>query len=205
MNIKVCGMKYSENITALGKLPIQMIGLIFHKKSPRYVEELDIKTIKLPPYIQLVGVFVNEILKNILNIIEQYSINIVQLHGMESPQLCKELKKYGLIVIKTFLVEKIDDLDSCIFYENVCDYFLFDTKTSQYGGSGKKFNWEILFSYSKDTPFFLSGGIDSNDVEFIKQLNMTQLYGIDLNSKFEIKPGLKDINKLQSFISNLIN
>src|SRR5215470_9454872 len=196
MNIKVCGMKYPENIVALSKLPIQMIGLIFYKKSPRYVEELNIKTVKLPQYIQLVGVFVDEVLKNISNTIIQYDINVVQLHGKESPQLCKELKKQGVIVIKAFPIEEAEDLSLCSSYENICDYFLFDKKTSHYGGSGKKFDWRILSTYRRKTPFFLSGGIDKNDIEAIKQLKNHQLYGIDLNSQFEIKPGLKDINKL---------
>lgn len=198
-------MKYPENIVALSKLPIQMIGLIFYKKSPRYVYELDIKTVKLPKHIQLVGVFVDEVLKNILNTINQYGINIVQLHGKESPQLCKELKKQGIIVIKAFSIEEEEDLVPCISYENICDYFLFDKKTSYYGGSGKKFDWQILSSYHRKIPFFLSGGINNNDIEIIKQFKNPQLYGIDLNSQFEIKPGLKDINKLQLFISNFIS
>ncbi|GMO32146.1 MAG: phosphoribosylanthranilate isomerase [Candidatus Azobacteroides pseudotrichonymphae] len=204
MKIKVCGMKYPENIAALSRLPIQMIGLIFYKKSTRYVKEVDIKIVELPKHIQLVAVFVDEVLKNILDTINQYGINIVQLHGVESPQLCKELKKQGITVIKAFSIEEEEDLMSCIFYENVCDYFLFDTKTFQYGGSGTKFDWQILSSYYGEIPFFLSGGIGNNDVETIKQLKNPQLYGIDLNSQFEIKPGLKDIDKLQSFISNFI-
>lgn len=197
-------MKYPENIAALSRLPIQMIGLIFYKKSTRYVKEVDIKIVELPKHIQLVAVFVDEVLKNILDTINQYGINIVQLHGVESPQLCKELKKQGITVIKAFSIEEEEDLMSCIFYENVCDYFLFDTKTFQYGGSGTKFDWQILSSYYGEIPFFLSGGIGNNDVETIKQLKNPQLYGIDLNSQFEIKPGLKDIDKLQSFISNFI-
>ncbi|BAG83655.1 phosphoribosylanthranilate isomerase [Candidatus Azobacteroides pseudotrichonymphae] len=204
MKIKVCGMKYPENIAALSRLPIQMIGLIFYKKSTRYVKEVDIKIVELPKHIQLVAVFVDEVLKNILDTINQYGINIVQLHGVESPQLCKELKKQGITVIKAFSIEEEEDLMSCIFYENVCDYFLFDTKTFQYGGSGTKFDWQILSTYYGEIPFFLSGGIGNNDVETIKQLKNPQLYGIDLNSQFEIKPGLKDIDKLQSFISNFI-
>ncbi|MDR2520846.1 MAG: phosphoribosylanthranilate isomerase [Bacteroidales bacterium OttesenSCG-928-I14] len=204
MIIKVCGMKYPENITKLGNLSIQMIGLIFYKKSIRYVEKLNMETVKLPPFIQLVGVFVDETLKNILDIINKYSINIVQLHGIESPELCKKLKKYGLIVIKSFQIGKIEDLNFCIPYENICNYFLFDTKTSQYGGSGNKFDWKILSFYCRKIPFFLSGGISEDDVDAIKQLNNIRLFGIDLNSKFEIEPGLKDIDKIRSFILNFV-
>jgi phosphoribosylanthranilate isomerase len=204
MKIKVCGMKYPENIIELCDLPIHMMGLIFYEKSLRYAGELNVEHLsKVRSCMQLVGVFVNEIQENILKKIQKYDLQIVQLHGMESPVTCKDLKSKGIKVIKTFQIEEPGDLKKCIFYENVCDYFLFDTKTSQYGGSGKKFDWQILLSYESQTPFFLSGGIGMDDIESIKQLNIPQLYAIDVNSRFEIAPGLKDISKLKQFISYL--
>lgn len=197
-------MKYPENIIELCELPIHIMGLIFYEKSPRYAGELAIEQLcKIHQAIQLVGVFVNEKLETILKTIQKYNLQMVQLHGMESPVLCKELKSKGIEVIKAFQIEDAGDLKKCIFYGNVCDYFLFDTKTPQYGGSGKKFDWQILSSYKGSTPFFLSGGIGPDDVEAINRLDIPQLYAIDVNSKFEIAPGLKDTSKLRRFISNL--
>ena len=198
MKLKVCGMKYPENIAELVKLPIDWMGLIFHEQSPRFVGDLDAAFLQtIPSSIRLTGVFVNKSKEYILDKVEKYRLKTVQLHGSESPVLCKELKSSGVEVIKAFQVENPDDLRECVFYETACDYFLFDTKTLQYGGSGKKFDWKILSAYSCETPFFLSGGIDLEDIETIKRLKMKQIHAIDINSKFEIAPGIKDINKIK--------
>jgi phosphoribosylanthranilate isomerase len=204
MQIKICGMKDPQNIKDLVKLPIDLIGLIFYEKSPRYVGDLDAKIMEIvPPSIQKTGVFVNASIKTILDRVQQYGLQVVQLHGDESPAFCRELKRHGIRVIKAFSIEEADDLARCVFYENVCDYFLFDTKTPQYGGSGKKFDWRILAFYQGETPFFLSGGIGVEEAEAIHQLDFPQLYAVDLNSKFEILPGLKDIGKIQQFVSQI--
>jgi phosphoribosylanthranilate isomerase len=204
MKIKVCGMKYPGNIKELTALPIDMLGMIFYEKSPRYAGGLNAGELdNIPPAIRKVGVFVNESLENMLEIIDRYHLQMVQLHGNESPALCEKIKLRGVEVIKAFPVKETGDLKKCSIYENRCDYFLFDTPSSRYGGSGKKFDWQILSSCKSQTPFFLSGGIDSSDIESIRQLPVSQLYAIDLNSRFEFSPGLKNINKLKEFISGL--
>jgi indole-3-glycerol phosphate synthase len=201
--IKVCGMKYPDNIRALSALPVDMIGLIFHEKSPRYIGEPDADPLKfLPPSIRKTGVFVDASKEYILSKIAEYDLQMIQLHGHESPAFCRELKSAEVEIIKAIPIGEVDDLAPCVFYEDACDYFLFDTKTPQFGGSGKKFDWEILLSYKGKTPFFLSGGIDSEAIEALKQFDFPLLYAIDLNSKFEIEPGLKDVGKLSKIIKD---
>ena len=198
-------MKDPENIKELLRLPIDMIGLIFYEKSPRYVGELDPGEFDIvPPNIQKVGVFVDESEEKMLDKKEQYGLQMLQLHGSESPALCKQLKDKGIRVIKAFRVEKSEDLEKIVRYESVCDYFLFDAQTPLYGGSGKKFDWRILASCPSKKPFFLSGGIDTDDYERVRQWNMPQLYALDLNSRFEISPGLKDIHRIRQFLSPFI-
>jgi indole-3-glycerol phosphate synthase len=200
--VKVCGMKYPHNIRELSALPIDMIGLIFYEKSPRYAGDLDAKDMEtLPSSIQKTGVFVNAEKEYILAKIERYGLQQIQLHGNESPGFCRELKATGVKIIKAFPVCEAGDIAACLPYEDACDYFLFDTKTDRFGGSGEKFDWKILEAYRGVTPFFLSGGIDSADIESIRNLNHPMLYAIDLNSKFETAPGLKDINKVGQFLS----
>jgi phosphoribosylanthranilate isomerase len=201
MKIKVCGMKIPENIQELAALPIDLIGLIFYDKSPRYAGNLDAKTFKtFPPTIQKTGVFVNATQAYILEKVAQFDLQAVQLHGDESPGFCRGLQAQNIPVIKAFQIREALDFEQCASYKNACNYFLFDAKTPQYGGSGKKFDWNILSSYKGDTFFFLSGGIGEEDAETIRQLRHPFLYAIDLNSRFEIEPGVKDIPKLSKFI-----
>ncbi|MDH8700755.1 phosphoribosylanthranilate isomerase [Dysgonomonadaceae bacterium PH5-43] len=200
MKIKVCGMKYSDNIKELLNLPIDMMGLIFYPKSPRYTNEY-ISNIKYAEKnIELVGVFVNESFENIITKVKEFNLNIVQLHGNEEPTLCVNLKKQGLKIIKAISIKDERSFNICDIYDN-CDYLLFDTSTSAYGGSGKKFDWNTLSHYKGSTPFLLSGGIDDVDAEKIKNIKHNMFAGIDLNSKFELSPGMKDINKLKKFIN----
>lgn len=197
-------MKIPENIAELNKLPVHLMGLIFYKKSPRYAGNLNPESLlQLQVQPEITGVFVNEAPEIIIQAIKKYHLKYVQLHGMESPVTCKEMRNKGVKVIKAFSIEEKEDFKKCIFYENVCDFFLFDTKTSQHGGSGKKFDWNTLNAYEGNTPFFLSGGIGPEDAYSIKQLNHPQFYGIDLNSRFETEPGIKDIAKLKTFIKEL--
>ena len=194
-------MKYPENIKELVNLPIDMMGLICYEKTKRYAGNLPANELRdVPANIQKVGVFVNASEEDIFEKNKEYDLQIVQLHGDESPDFCREIKKTGIKVIKSFSIEGIDDFEKLHLYEDTCDYFLFDTKTPLYGGSGNKFDWEILSSYNGQTPFILSGGIGLEDVESIKKLQNPKLYGIDLNSRFEISPGEKDIEKLRKFI-----
>ncbi|MDR3339321.1 MAG: bifunctional indole-3-glycerol phosphate synthase/phosphoribosylanthranilate isomerase, partial [Candidatus Symbiothrix sp.] len=202
--IKVCGMKHPSNIAELSQLPIDMMGLIFYEKSPRYAGDLDADALRvIPENIWKIGVFVNASETKVLDKVERYDLQAVQLHGNETPEYCKKMKEKGIVVIKTFQIAEPEDFTYCTLYNKYCDFFLFDTKTPQYGGSGKKFDWQILSAYTGKTPFFLSGGIGLEDAEFIRNLNFPGLYAVDLNSKFEILPGTKDIEKIKTFLTTL--
>lgn len=203
MKIKVCGMKNPENIEQLGLLPIDFMGLIFYPKSPRYATNLDLSNLStLPDSVERVGVFVNEELQTIISLVDKYKLTYIQLHGTEIPEFCKQCCLTGTKVIKAFNISNESDLEIAKDYADSCDYFLFDTKTPQHGGSGLKFDWNILNVYHGTTPFFLSGGISESDIISIQNLSYPQLYALDLNSRFEIEPGMKDINKLKNFISH---
>ena len=199
MIIKVCGMKHSDNIRDLQELPIDMMGMIFYEKSPRFVysNSKDVDSIK-----KRVGVFVNTDIDDIQKKIDEYKLDFIQLHGNESAELCKSVKE-SKPVIKAFSIANKDDFDKTADYEGICEYFLFDTKTPDYGGSGIKFDWSILNSYQGNTPFLLSGGITSNDAEAIRTITHPLFAGIDLNSKFETSPGVKDIALLEKFIKEI--
>lgn len=203
MKIKVCGMKYPDNIKDLGTLPIDFMGMIFYPKSPRYVETLTLPELNiLSKRIERVGVFVNAHMDFIMEMTNRYNLDLIQLHGNESPEFCKELNK-TLPIIKAFSIANSSDIEQTKAYESLWGYFLFDTKTPQYGGSGQKFDWSVLETYIGKTPFFLSGGISIDDVNEIKKIKHPQFYGIDLNSKFEKEAGLKDISLLKQFIKEI--
>lgn len=196
-------MKYPENIQELVTLPIDYMGLIFYEKSPRYVSQLDLLDLLNSTHsIERVGVFVNENIEIIRQKAKEYHLSFAQLHGNESPEFCKELSQF-VNIIKAFSVADESDLEKTKDYENLCSYFLFDTKTSQYGGSGQKFDWTALDAYEGSTPFLLSGGISVNDVEAIRAIKHPRFEGVDLNSCFETQPGLKNINLLKQFITDI--
>lgn len=208
MKIKVCGMKNPNNIEELSSLPINYMGFIFYPKSPRYIAGLKPEILNiLSDSTKRVGVFVNEKVVSLFKTIEKYGLDAVQLHGNETPEYCEDLIETfpEITIIKALSISDIKDIEKTDEYEEVCDYFLFDTKTSQYGGSGQKFNWEILNSYKGNKPFFLSGGISIEDIEEIKNIQHPNLYGLDLNSKFESEPGLKDFHLLKKFIKKIKN
>ncbi len=193
-------MKFSDNIEELGNLGIDYMGFIFYKKSPRNIE---IKpNIKLSKEIKRVGVFVNADINTIIQKINEFNLDIIQLHGNESPEFCRELNKI-MPIIKAFSIAEASDFEATKQYHDLKGYFLFDTKTSHYGGSGQKFDWSILNEYKGEIPFFLSGGISEDDAQAIKEIKHPKLVAIDLNSKFEIEPGLKDINTLEKFITEI--
>lgn len=215
MKIKVCGMKEPENITQLLELPVDFIGFIFYEQSPRYAgnpkfESWVNKNKPLFEKVKKVGVFVNAEIERILNAVHDYELDFVQLHGNESPEYCRELKQYWEIstlhhakIIKAFAVDKEFDFQETKAYEGWCAYFLFDTKSPQHGGSGVAFDWSLLQQYTGITPFFLSGGISEDDIAAIRQLKVPALYGVDLNSRFETAPGVKDVEKLKDFMEQL--
>lgn len=208
MKIKVCGMKHPQNIEALGNLPVNFMGLIFYPKSARYAgnQDADELNILLPDHIRKVGVFVNPELDELIEIAVEYQLHYVQFHGNESVEFVRKAKQAlkPIKTIKAFNVACAADFEATEAYSGEVDYFLFDTKTDQHGGSGLKFDWEILNAYQGETPFFLSGGISPEDVETIKTLKHPKLFAVDINSKFELEPGLKDISKIENFTKEII-
>ncbi|MDO9153758.1 MAG: phosphoribosylanthranilate isomerase [Paludibacter sp.] len=204
LGVKICGMKYPSNILEVAGLNPDFIGFIFYPKSPRYAEPLDIDTLNsLPKSIKKIGVFVNEDIDNILTIAYKYKLDGVQLHGTELVKMCRDFKDAGLIVIKAFPIAEAYNFKVTKIYEGACDYFLFDTKTEAYGGSGVKFDWGILDEYKGETAFLLSGGIAVDDAESILKIEHPKFAGIDLNSKFEVKPGEKNVELLRGFLNEI--
>ncbi len=201
MVIKICGLRQKNNILNISTLAPDYYGLIFYDKSPRYVSD----SVNDLPNLPFVGVFVNATIDTIVHKIKQYQLVAVQLHGNETPDFIlsfqKELEKNQLSIkiFKAFGVSQHFDFQQLIPYENICQLFIFDTKTPVHGGSGEQYDWQILDNYFGKTPFLLSGGIGVEDAVRIKQFQHPQFAGVDLNSRFEISPALKDIEKLQQF------
>jgi len=194
MKIKICGMKYPDNILEVGSLLPDYMGFIFWPKSARF---FDGEMPDLSKSIKKTGVFVNESIQGIEEKVTKYDLQAVQLHGQESVAFCSEIKtKFGASVeiIKVFSADENFDFSVLEPYESVCDYFLFDTKGKLPGGNGTTFDWRILENYPSTKPFFLSGGIGIEELDSVKEILKTNLpiYAIDVNSKFEIEPGLKN-------------
>lgn len=200
MKIKVCGMRQPENISAIASLDVDLIGFIFYPRSPRYVNTLLPST---PKHIGRVGVFVDAQEEEIIKTAESNNLTHLQFHGSEQPKLCSELKKRGYKIIKAFQIENIDSFVKCQNYEGAVDLFLFDTASPSFGGSGQSFNWSLLENYPGNLPYILSGGISLYDIENIIQIKDTRLWGVDLNSRFEQSPALKDAILLNLFINKL--
>ncbi len=205
MKIKVCGMKYAENIQALTKLNPDFMGFIFYDRSPRFaLTELDVdQTSNMPVHIKKVAVFVDENPEDIIHVCDEYKIDMVQLHGTESVEFCQKLKNAEFEIIKAFGIDDDFDFEKTIPYNEVVDYFLFDTKSQAYGGSGKYFDWALLKDYQLNIPYFLSGGISLENLNAIKKIDDNRLVAIDVNSRFEIKPGLKDIEAVKILINRV--
>lgn len=198
MKLKVCGMKYLNNMEAVAKLRPDFLGFIFYDKSSRYFNG---NLPYLPQAIKKVGVFVNEDLETLQSIIKEQKLDVVQLHGQESPEYCSQLENAE--IIKVFSIKDTFNFSVLLPYEEVCDYYLFDTKGKLPGGNGYTFNWDVLKDYPSTKPFFLSGGIGLKEVEklkdFIDSPASKYCYSLDVNSKFEINPGVKNINDLEKF------
>jgi phosphoribosylanthranilate isomerase len=205
MKLKVCGMRETTNISELLKLSPDYVGFIFFAKSKRDVaDSLDAELLaSFPNSTQKVGVFVNAELDFVKGKVEQFGLDLVQLHGDESPEYCFDLKSKGINVMKVFSVGESFDFNQLEAYKPYVDFFLFDTKGKERGGNGVQFEWSILKGYDQEIPLFLSGGIDLENLEQLSELKGMNLYAIDVNSKFEIEPGLKDIEKLKE-LRNLI-
>jgi phosphoribosylanthranilate isomerase len=205
LKIKVCGMRNLQNIEALIELPIDYIGFIFYPQSPRFVGEKIDKAIinSIPSNIQKTGVFVNATLQEVLRKADENSLNCLQLHGNETPDYCNALKDRGYTVIKAFKADPAVLTCETVDYKYVCDYFLFDTPTPKHGGSGQKFDWQILKQQKLSLSYFLSGGIAPGDEYAINDFDGKGLYAIDLNSRFETQPAEKDIQLIKSFIEKI--
>jgi phosphoribosylanthranilate isomerase len=200
VRLKVCGMKYQDNIEAVARLQPDYLGFIFHEDSPRHFEGI---IPELPPSIHKVGVFVDKTVEFIANQIDKHKLSAIQLHGHESPEMCRILKSTNAKVIKVFSIKDTFDFSVLEPYEEVCDYYLFDTKGKLPGGNGYTFDWNVLNKYPSAKPFFLSGGIGLDQVEVLKRFQESNAskycYAIDINSKFEIEAGLKNIEELGTF------
>ena len=207
MKIKICGLRQTENINSLLELQPDYIGFIFYDRSARFVQTPANKLVGFDKVgsqgIKKVGVFVDAPIEKVIAIAQEYQLDYIQLHGKENVFYCNELKRRGLRLIKAFAVD-----DSFVFtntdaYQYDCDFFLFDTKGKKPGGNGVQFDWSILEQYEGDTPFFLSGGIGPDDIEAIKKISFPRLHALDLNSRFEIEPGLKNIALLSEFVNEI--
>lgn len=205
MKIKVCGMKYKENIEQVAELKPDYMGFIFYVPSKRYVTE-EFQIPALPPEIKKVGVFVDADADVIIDKINNYDLDCIQLHGSEPPYFCRQMQRITCI-IKAFGIDEQFDFQMLEAYKETCNYFLFDTKTPEHGGSGVQFNRELLKNYHYDVPFFLSGGLDLESgkemLEFARK--DSRFHGIDVNSRFEISPGQKDVTKLKELINSVRN
>lgn len=198
-------MRDPENISGVIAALPDYLGFIFYPKSKRFVgfEPSAEVLAAVQDSIKKVGVFVNETPEKVLEIVQNWNLEVVQLHGNESPEYCKQIKNSGITVFKAFSVDESFDFGSLKAYSGVCDYFLFDTKGLLPGGTGQKFNWQLLENYQGDVPFFLSGGIGPDDLESVLNFRHPPLFGIDINSGFEISPALKDVAKVQKFINEI--
>ncbi len=201
MNLKVCGMKYPDNISEVAALQPNYLGFIFWKSSKRF---FDGTIPNLSDKIKKVGVFVDAALEEVNEKVQQFHLQAVQLHGAESPSYCQQLKQTNVEIIKVLSVGVDFDFSQLEPYEQVCDFYLFDTKGELPGGNGYAFEWKLLENYPSTKPYFLSGGIGLEDEDSLKEFftkpESKHCYAIDVNSKFELEPGLKDIPKLKEFL-----
>ena len=209
MKIKVCGNTLPQQVNALDDLGITFAGFIFYPKSPRYMAmKIDAEKIRqIKGKIIKVGVFVNPTYEELMKTVDDYRLDMVQLHGDETPKFCDKIADY-ISVIKAFRLSDDDSLPHMTqSYTEVCDFFMFDTLGAGYGGTGKKFDWNMLEKSPPVKPYFLSGGIESGDEqklsEFITTAAGEKLFAVDINTKFEIGPGVKDVNSIRKFAENL--
>ena len=202
MIIKVCGMRDAENIRAVEALGIDVMGFIFWKPSSRYVGE---KPAYLPENCRRAGVFVDASVEDILAAVEDFRLDVLQLHGHETPEAIAALKERvpGIDIVKSLAIAGHADLELAAAYESACDAFLFDTKGRLPGGNGSQFDWSVLQRYEGRPPFLLSGGIGPGDERRVREFNVPGCIGIDLNSRFESAPGLKDVKSLKTFIETI--
>lgn len=198
--IKICGMRDEQNIASVDALKPDYLGFIFYPPSPRYV---DAEAVLPNTRAKKTGVFVDEKVSTILHLAQKHQLTAIQLHGQESPQTCQILKDMGFEVFKAFRVNAETTVDEVAPYTGHCHYFLYDTKATKLGGTGKKFDWGLLEKFDALGPFLLSGGIAPGDADLIKKLTLSNLKGLDLNSKFEDSPAKKNTRAVEEFLATL--
>jgi len=205
LKIKVCGLTDPDNTLEIALTLPDYMGFIFYPGSERYAGNQPPGSLfsNIPPGILKTGVFVNAGLSLVTEKMFTYGFDLIQLHGDESPVYCNILKKEGATIIKAFGISLCFNFSMLEKYTEVCDYFLFDTKVRSYGGSGIRFDWNILNEYTLNKQFFLGGGIGPEDVSLIKKIDHDKLFAIDINSRFESSPGIKDCKKVKDFINEL--
>ena len=230
MIVKVCGMRVAANIREISQLDVDWIGLVFVPDSPRFVKQVSARGGFYPDYSsfakkvselgglpevakrvnkpQRVGVFVDDMPQTIVQRVFNFSLDYVQLHGEELPVMIDNLRRTledirKVKIIKTIFVENADDFKQCMDYEPLVDYFLFHTKSEAKGGTGERFDWSIVDAYDGEVPFLLSGGIKLEDAECIKAIKHSKFAGVDINSCFEIEPGVKDAEKVRQFVEKV--
>jgi phosphoribosylanthranilate isomerase len=209
MRIKVCGMTLPEQVTALDEMGVDFAGFIFYPKSPRFIGNKisPEKMRQIKGHIAKVGVFVNMPYEELMKTVEDYRLDMVQLHGDESPHYCEKVANY-VTIVKAFRLTDNDPIDWIVRpYHEGSDMYMFDTLGAGYGGTGRKFDWNVLKKASIEKLFFLSGGIEPGDEErlkvFMKEPVAKKLFSVDINSKFEIGAGVKDMEKIKLFVKTL--
>lgn len=200
--VKVCGMRDGDNIRRVEALGVDFIGFVFHAPSPRCVCALPSY---LPAKAKRTGVFVNRPLAEVAMWADRFDLQFIQLHGEEPPEYCRHLRQtLGLPLIKAFHLSRPDDLRHTLPYEGLCDYYLFEPQGTSPGGNGIPLDLSLPYNYQGRTPFLLSGGIGPDSIEALHRFSHPRWAGIDLNSRFELAPGLKDVERLERFLQ-LIN
>lgn len=208
MRVKVCGMTQEDQVAELADIGVAFAGFIFYPKSPRYVfKHMTTTQIRKENRINKVGVFVNATIEEVLHMVDECRLHMVQLHGDETPRYCEKIADY-VSVVKAFRLSDNDSVEWTIrSYMDVCDMFMFDTMGAGYGGTGKKFDWTVLKDAQIGKPFFLSGGIEPGDEEklkaFTKEPAAKALFAVDINSRFELSPGVKDMKAVRQFVQNM--
>lgn len=207
LKCKVCGLTDPQNVAEVGAQLPDYMGFIFYPRSLRYVGHHPDPNLfsAVPDGVEKTAVFVNEYYERMIDITGKFGIRTIQLHGMESPEICNSLRSHGFTVIKVFPGDQLDNFRLLKDYEMVADYFLFDTPTRSHGGSGRKFDWTKLENCRSPKQFFLSGGISIDDAAHIRSLDLKGLYAADINSRFETAPGVKDPELVGDFINALRN
>jgi phosphoribosylanthranilate isomerase len=208
MRLKVCGITQEEQMTQLASVGATFGGFIFYPKSPRYVlRTMTTSLIKKEKNINKVGVFVNATVDEVLQMVDECRLHMVQLHGDETPKYCEKIADY-ISVVKAFRISETDNISWRIQeYMSVCDMFMFDTEGAGYGGTGKKFNWDMLNGVEVGKPYFLSGGVEPTDVEklklFTEKPEAKALFAVDINSKFEVATGIKNMELIKKFAQEI--